>query len=39
MAKAKKEGKPKKNRTNLNKRLKVIKKNEELISKFIKELK
>jgi hypothetical protein len=39
MAKAKKEGKPKKNRTNLNKRLKVIKKNEELISKFMKELK
>lgn len=39
MAKAKKEGKPKKNRTNLNKRLKVIRKNEELISKFMKELK
>jgi hypothetical protein len=39
MAKAKKEGKPKKNRTNLNKRLKVIKKNEKLISKFMKELK
>ena len=39
MAKAKKEGKPKKNRTKLNKRLKVIKKNEELISKFMKELK
>lgn len=39
MAKAKKEGKPKKNRTNLIKRLKVIRKNEELISKFMKELK
>jgi hypothetical protein len=39
MAKAKKEGKPKKNRTNLNKRLKVIRKNEKLISKFMKELK
>ena len=39
MAKAKKEGKGKKNRTNLNKRLKVIKNNEEIISKLMKELK
>ncbi len=39
MAKAKKEGKPKRNRTNLNKKLKVIKRNEEIISKLMKELK
>lgn len=34
MAKARKEGKPKKNRINLCKRLKVIAKNQELIKKF-----
>jgi hypothetical protein len=39
MAKAKKEGKPKRNRTNLNKKLKVIKRNEEIISKLMKALK
>lgn len=39
MAKAKKEGKPKRNRTNLVKKIKIIKSNEEIISKFMKELK
>ena len=39
MSKAKKEGKPKRNRTNLVKKLKIIKSNEEIISKFMKELK
>ena len=34
MAKAKKEGKPRKNRSNLCKRLKVISKNYELIKRF-----
>ena len=38
MAKAKKEGKPKRNRANLIKRLRVIKNNEELISKYMKTL-
>ena len=39
MAKAKKEGKPKRNRTNLVKKIRMIKSNEEIISKFMKELK
>ena len=34
MAKAKKEGKPKKNRGNLVKRLNMIKKNEELLKQY-----
>jgi hypothetical protein len=34
MAKAKKEGKPKKNRGNLAKRLKLISKNRELLKKY-----
>lgn len=34
MAKAKKEGKPKKNRANLAKKLKRIKKNDELLNKL-----
>jgi hypothetical protein len=34
MAKAKKEGKPKRNRGNLVKRLKVIEKNNQLLNKF-----
>ncbi len=34
MAKARKEGKPKRNRVNLVKRLKMIQKNEELIKKY-----
>lgn len=34
MSKAKKEGKPKKNRGNLVKRLKMIKKNEELLKQY-----
>jgi hypothetical protein len=34
MAKAKKEGKPKHNRGNLVKRLKVIEKNNQLLNKF-----
>jgi hypothetical protein len=34
MAKAKKEGKPKRNRKNLLKFLKMIKKNEELLKKY-----
>jgi hypothetical protein len=34
MAKAKKEGKPKRNRSNLTKRLKMIQKNEEILSKY-----
>jgi hypothetical protein len=34
MAKAKKEGKPKKNRQNLVKKLKRIKKNEEIINSY-----
>lgn len=34
MAKAKKEGKPKKNRSNLVKKLKIIKKNHELLEKY-----
>jgi hypothetical protein len=34
MAKAKKEGKPKRNRANLIKRLKVIERNEQLINKY-----
>ena len=37
MAKAKKEGKPKKNRANLAKRLKMIEKNRELLSKYEKQ--
>jgi hypothetical protein len=39
MANAKKEGKPKRNRSNLVKKLRIIKANEEIISKFKKELK
>ena len=39
MSKAKKEGKPKRNRTNLVKKIRIIKSNEEIISKFMKELK
>lgn len=35
MSKAKKEGKPKRNRSNLVKSLKRIKKNEELIKKYL----
>lgn len=34
MAKAKKEGKPKKNRRNLAKKLNIIKKNHELLEKY-----
>lgn len=34
MAKARKEGKPKRNRKNLTKFLKLIKKNEELLKKY-----
>jgi hypothetical protein len=34
MAKAKKEGKPKKNRGNLVKRLNMIKKNQELLNQY-----
>lgn len=34
MAKAKKEGKPKRNRGNLVKRLKVIERNNQLLNKF-----
>jgi hypothetical protein len=34
MAKARKEGKPKRNRANLIKRLKLIKQNEELLKSF-----
>jgi hypothetical protein len=34
MSKAKKEGKPKKNRGNLVKRLNMLKKNEELLKKY-----
>jgi hypothetical protein len=34
MAKARKEGKPKRNRANLVKRLKLIKKNEEVLKSF-----
>jgi hypothetical protein len=34
MAKARKEGKPKKNRANLVKKLKMMKRNEELLNKF-----
>jgi hypothetical protein len=34
MAKAKKEGKPKRNRGNLVKRLKVIKRNNQLLNEF-----
>jgi len=34
MAKAKKEGKPKRNRGNLAKRLKMIKRNEQLINEY-----
>jgi len=34
MAKARKEGKPKRNRGNLVKRLKVISKNQELLNKY-----
>jgi hypothetical protein len=34
MAKAKKEGKPKRNRGNLVKRLKLIEKNNQLLNKF-----
>ncbi len=34
MSKAKKEGKPKKNRGNLVKRLNIIKKNEELLKQY-----
>lgn len=34
MAKAKKEGKPKRNRSNLVKRLNMIKRNEELIKQY-----
>lgn len=35
MAKARKEGKPKKNRANLLKKLKMILKNQELLKKYI----
>lgn len=35
MSKAKKEGKPKKNRVNLVKKLKMILKNQELLKKYI----
>jgi hypothetical protein len=38
MAKARKEGKPKKNRGNLVKRLNMISKNHELIKKYEKDL-
>jgi hypothetical protein len=38
MAKARKEGKPKKNRKNLVKKLNRIQKNSELIAKYYKEL-
>jgi hypothetical protein len=38
MAKAKKEGKPKRNKTNLNKRLRIIQKNAEIIARLKKEL-
>lgn len=34
MAKARKEGKPKRNRVNLVKRLKIIRKNEEILKKY-----
>ena len=34
MAKARKEGKPKRNRANLAKRLKLIKKNQEKLNKY-----
>ena len=34
MSKAKKEGKPKRNRGNLTKRLKIIQKNKELINEY-----
>ncbi len=34
MAKARKEGKPKRNRVNLVKRLKMIQKNEEILKKY-----
>jgi hypothetical protein len=39
MSKAKKEGKPKRNRTNLVKKLNIIKSNQKIISKIIKEFK
>lgn len=39
MANAKKEGKPKRNRTNLVKKLRIIKSNEEIISKYRKQFK
>jgi hypothetical protein len=35
MAKAKKDGKPKKNRKNLAKKIKMIQKNQELLQKFV----
>jgi len=35
MAKAKKDGKPKKNRKNLEKKIKMIQKNQELLQKFV----
>jgi hypothetical protein len=38
MAKARKEGKPKRNRRNLAKKLSIIQKNAELIAKYCKEL-
>ena len=38
MAKARKEGKPKKNRKNLAKRLNIIQKNSEIIAKYMKEI-
>ena len=38
MAKARKEGKPKRNRGNLVKKLRMIQKNQELISKYEKSL-
>jgi len=34
MAKAKKEGKPKRNRRNLNKRLSIIKNNQEILERY-----
>lgn len=34
MAKARKEGKPKKNKANLKKKIKMIKKNEEVLAKL-----
>jgi hypothetical protein len=38
MAKARKSGKPKRNRANLVKRLRTIEKNQEILNKFYKEL-